>query len=184
MCIRDRTYSVTVGGCVNTATKIVTITAPIPQTITGTSPLCIGATATYTSTTAGGTWSSGTPAVATVNAASGLVTGVSAGTSVITYSVTVGGCVNTATQTVTITATIAQTITGTSPLCIGATATYTSTTAGGTWSSGTLAVATVNAASGLVTGVSAGTSVITYSVTVGGCVNPATQTVTIPEPIP
>src|SRR5665647_595685 len=94
------------------------------RTITGLSPLCIGSTDTWSSTTAGGTWSSATPAVATVNAGSGLVTGVTAGTSVITYSVTVGGCVNTANKTVTITAPIAQTITGLSPLCIGSTDTW------------------------------------------------------------
>src|SRR5665647_1427002 len=182
------TYSVTVGGCVNTATKTVTVTAPISQTITGVSPLCIGSTDTWASTTAGGSWSSATPANATVDASSGLVTGIAAGTSVITYSVTVGGCVNTATKTVTVTAPISQTITGVSPLCIGSTDTWASTTAGGSWSSATPANATVDASSGLVTGIAAGTSVITYSVTVGGCVNTATKTVTvtalISQPIP
>ncbi len=49
--------------------------------VTGTSPLCIGGTATYTANgvvLSGGTgaWSSSNPAVATVSAA-GLVTGIS-----------------------------------------------------------------------------------------------------------
>ncbi|NVO04266.1 MAG: hypothetical protein HXX09_16355, partial [Bacteroidetes bacterium] len=177
------TYSLISGSCTNTATKTVTIDAPIAQTITGTSPLCIGATNIYTSTTPGGAWSSGTPANATVNAVSGLVTGVAAGTSIISYSVVFGACTNTATKTVTIEAPVAQTITGTTPLCIGATNIYTSTTPGGAWSSGTPANATVNAVSGLVTGVAAGTSVITYSVVTGSCTNTATKTVTIQAPV-
>ncbi len=96
----------TAPACLNSISGSVSviITAPIAQTITGTTPLCsFGGTATWTSTTSGGTWSSATPAVATVNAASGLVAGVSSGTSVITYTVNVGGCANAATKTVTIT---------------------------------------------------------------------------------
>lgn len=175
----DITYSVTIGGCVNTAIKTVTITASTPQIITGTSPICVGDAVVWTSTTGGGSWSSATPGVATVGAASGLVTGISAGTSDITYSVTIGGCVNTAIKTVTVSNPTPQVITGTSPLCVGATATWTSTSPGGTWSSATPGVATVGAASGLVTAVSVGTSDITYSVTIGGCVNTAIKTVTV-----
>ncbi|HEU4791444.1 MAG TPA: hypothetical protein VFS71_17285, partial [Flavobacterium sp.] len=84
----------------------VTVNSPIAQTITGTTPICVGGSATWTSTTSGGSWSSATPAVATVDAVTGLINGLSAGTSVITYSVTVGGCVNTANKTVTITPTV------------------------------------------------------------------------------
>jgi hypothetical protein len=54
-------------------------------------------TTRFSSTTSGGTYSSATPAVAEVNASTGVVTGVSVGTSIINYSVTTtGGCVNTA----------------------------------------------------------------------------------------
>ena len=50
-------------------------------TLSGTSPLCAGTTAAYTSNgTVGGSWSSTAPAVATVNSSTGVVTGVSAGT--------------------------------------------------------------------------------------------------------
>ncbi|MFT3909034.1 MAG: T9SS type A sorting domain-containing protein [Ferruginibacter sp.] len=63
-------------------------------TVSGTSPLCIGQTATYSSNgDAGGTWTSSDPTKATVDINSGLVTAVAAGTTDITYHVTrPGGC--------------------------------------------------------------------------------------------
>jgi gliding motility-associated-like protein len=53
--------------------------------ITGANVVLAGATTQLTHVVSGGTWSSGTPAVATVDAA-GLVRGVAGGTSVITYT--------------------------------------------------------------------------------------------------
>jgi len=73
-----------------------------------------------------------------------------------------------------------QTITEVTPLCVGVPKTWSCTTAGGTWTSANLAVATVDA-TGWVTGVSAGTSAISYAVNVGGCVNTAVKTVTVNE---
>ncbi|RZK75305.1 MAG: tandem-95 repeat protein, partial [Pedobacter sp.] len=55
-------------------------------------------------------------------------------------------------------------IAGTGDVCVGETRTLTNTTSGGTWASATPAVATVSA-TGVVTGVVAGTSVISYTVT-------------------
>ena len=181
------TYTIAAsGGCsVITTTSNVSISSPVSQTITGVTQLCNGLTNTFTvNPTSGGTWTSSSPAVASVNATTGLVTGLTAGSTTISYNVTTGGCVNTATQNVTITSPVTQSITGTSQLCIGATNTYTnSPTAGGTWSSSIPVFATVNS-SGLVTGIGSGTSVITYSVTTtGGCVNTATQNVTISAPV-
>src|SRR5206468_8933204 len=115
--------------------------------------LCIGQTATYTSSgTAGGAWSSSNPGVASVNA-SGLVTALSAGTTDITYTLTGCGGPLTASKTLTVNPNVNPgTVSGTSSLCVGATATYTSTgDAGGSWSSSNTAVASVNASTGLVT---------------------------------
>ena len=137
-------------------------------TVSGTSPLLVSQTATYSSTgDAGGTWSSTSPSVASVNPTSGLVTALSAGSTNITYTATGCGGTQSAFQALTVNANIANpgTVTGTTPLCIGATATYTSTgDAGGTWSSTNPAVASVNPTSGLVTALSAGTTNITYTV--------------------
>jgi len=178
-------YSITTGGCINTATKTVTISSSIPQIITGSTLLCEGSTTSWTSTTLGGTWSSASPAIAFVGSSDGVVNALSAGNSVITYSVTTtGGCVNTASQTITIAAPVAQTITGTNSLCVGASSTWTSTTPGGNWSSGAPGVAAIDASTGLVSGVSPGTSIISYSVTTaGGCINTASQTISISDTV-
>lgn len=74
------------------------------------------------------------------------------------------------------------TLTGTSSICTGATTTLTGTPAGGTYSSANTAVATVNATSGLITGVSAGTSVITY--TSGSSTATLTMTINSLPPAP
>src|ERR1035437_4942584 len=152
-------------------------------TVSGTSPLCIGATATYTSNgTTGGTWSSTNTGVATVIAGTGVVTAVSAGTTNITYTIT--GCGSFSSfKTLTVSPNVtAGTVSGTSPLCIAATATYTNPggTTGGTWSSTNTGVATVIAGTGVVTAVSAGTTNITYTVN-SGCGNPvsAFKTLTV-----
>ena len=118
------------------------------------------------------TWSSGVTAVATVDAATGVVTGVAIGTSVITG--TSEGKTGTATVTVTAAVTPVATVTVTldaAAITAGATTQASAVlrdangiVLGGrtvAWTSGTPSVATVNAATGVVTGVAPGTSVIT-----------------------
>ncbi len=55
-------------------------------------------------------------------------------------------------------------ITGTTNICVGNTSTMSDTSAGGTWSSSNIACASIGTSSGIVTGVSLGTSMITYRV--------------------
>jgi len=152
-----------------------------PAAITGTPTVCVGLTTQLSDITSGGTWTSASTGVATISS-TGLVTGIVAGTSLITYTVTnAKGCISTATQTVTVNALppAPAAITGTATVCIGSTTQLSDATAGGTWSSASTTMATINA-SGLVTGLAAGTSVITYSVTnASGCINSTVQTVTI-----
>ncbi|WP_291276169.1 Ig-like domain-containing protein, partial [Flavobacterium sp.] len=167
----------TSAGCVITATVTVNAT----PTITGTLTVCAGSTTQLTgSVTPDATtpWSSATTSVATVSS-TGLVTGVAAGTSVITYKNS-NGCTITATVTVS----AIPTITGTLTVCQGLTTTLTgSGTPDGTapWTSATPAVATVSN-TGVVTGVSGGTSVITYK-TSAGCTKTATVTVNPSLPV-
>src|SRR5205085_2216706 len=94
-------------------------------TVSGTATVCItGTTSLNSSGDAGGSWSSSDPTVATVDAATGDVTGVSAGTTDITYIVSTGcnSPVSSAPFTVTVSSSTngnAGTVSGTSPLCIG-----------------------------------------------------------------
>ena len=59
---------------------------------------------------------------------------------------------------------IPQNITGKTSLCVGATTTLASATTGGTWSSSNTAVATINATTGVASGVAVGNAIITYTV--------------------
>ena len=150
--------------------------------VSGASTLCVSSTTTYSSDgLAGGSWSSSAPSVATVNSASGLITGVSPGVATITYTVTTP-C-GTATASADITVIIlpdAGTVSGAATVCAGSTTPYTSDgLGGGTWSSDALSVATVNATTGVVTGVSAGNANITYTFTNGCGTSTATKMITV-----
>ena len=96
-----------------------------------------------------------------------MVTAVGAGTTDITYMVSSGcGAPVSSVKTLTVSPNVtAGTVSGTSPLCISATASYISDgTSGGSWSSSNTGVATVNPSTGLVTAVGAGTADIKYEV--------------------
>jgi hypothetical protein len=152
--------SYTIGtGCYTTA--IFTINAS-PSSITGTLSTCVGSPTSLSNATSGGTWSSGSPGVATVNTA-GVATGVASGTATITYTAG-SGCYATAVITVN---GVPATIGGPAGVCIGSTMTLTNTVSGGTWSS-TSSNATIDGTTGVVTGVTVGTTMITYS-TGSGC---------------
>lgn len=140
---------------------------PTGGTITGPSTMCVGTTVTLTdaTATAGGGWTSGTTGIATVSAGTGFVRALAAGTAHITYSIT-NSC-GTASATTDITVlplpTVAA-IAGSASVCAGATTTLTNTTSGGTWATGTSAVASVDAGTGTVYGLTGGTATISYTV--------------------
>lgn len=164
------------GGC-NTTGVISVGLAPVPGTISGASAVCTGNTISLTNTGTGGSWSSSNVARATVNA-SGVVTGLTAGTTTISYTVTVACGSAAATHIVTVNQT-PTTITGTFTICAGSSETLASTPAGGSWSSSNIPVASVNATTGTVSGLTAGTANIVYTST--GCTS--NQIVTI-NPLP
>ncbi|ERM83492.1 hypothetical protein P872_00220 [Rhodonellum psychrophilum GCM71 = DSM 17998] len=144
-----------------------TLTAGV---VSGPQSICLGSTTTLSSTLAGGTWSSSNEAIATVNPTTGVVTGLSIGITAIRYTI-VGSCaIATTSRTVFVTQPIiAGTLAGTQEVCIGGTSQFSSTTTNGTWSSNNTAVATVSS-TGLVTGLTAGTATISYTLPAsGGC---------------
>lgn len=176
----------TITGCtVATSSRTVFVSKPVsPGTISGDQDICIGEDSQLFSTTSFGTWSSDDPAIATVSS-TGLVTGVSAGPPVeIFYTLPAsGGCPAPQTSIfVTVTSPPdAGTLSGDPEVCEGGTSTFSSTMTGGTWSSGNPTVATVDPSTGVVTGVSAGSAILTYTVSgSGGCEDDfETQSITV-----
>ncbi|MCD6010698.1 MAG: surface protein [Flavipsychrobacter sp.] len=151
---------------------------PAPAAITGTLTACPGTFTALGSATGGGTWTSGSPAIATVGSSTGVVNGITTGTTVITYTIP-NGCSIAKTVTVHPNPTA---IVGTSTICIGVSATLTNGTSGGTWSRSSSNV-NVGSASGVITGVATGTTILTYRLPTG-CFSTKTISVnTIPGTI-
>ncbi len=147
--------------------------------------LCSGSSTTASSTVTGGTWSTSDALVATVNATTGDVLAIGAGTATITYTVLgTAGCSGLdASSTVSVTVTQAADA-GTanvvsSTLCSGNSTSASSTVAGGTWTTSDATVATVNALTGDILAVGAGTATITYTVLGISPCGDATSTVAI-----
>ena len=172
-------YSVTNGCGTAIATKSLTVNAgPDAGTVTGADNICAGATTNFADAAGGGAWSTGAGGVATVNA-SGVITGVAAGAAIISYSVS-NSCGNAmATKMITVgAAPNAGTITGGTTVCAGSVLNMGDAVSGGVWSTNAAGIATVDA-SGVVTGVAAGSATISYTVT-GACGSTtATKMVTI-----
>ncbi len=127
-----------------------------PLAIGNTVPVCVGVTKLLTEGSTGGAWSSDNAAVATINPATGAITGVSLGTATISFQTSEG----IATSIVTVNAQPAD-ISGSAVIC-NATVTLSDATAGGTWSSSNATIASVSA-SGVVTGLHLGSATISYT---------------------
>ena len=130
-------------------TKVITIGAFLTAgAIAGPTAVCVGGSITLTD-----------------GAPGGIVTGITPGVDTISYTVT-GPCgVGSATYVVTINSLpVPGTISGPAGVCQGATITLTDATPGGAWSAAN-PNATVGSGSGIVTGVAAGSDIISYSIT-------------------
>lgn len=153
------------------ATKVVTVNNT-PDPISGPSTVCRTSSISLTDATPSGSWSSSSMSVASVNAATGIVTGISAGSATITY--VLGSCK--AVLPITVLASPVA-ITGSSTeVCEGSQVSFSNATAGGSWTSDNTSVASIDAATGVVTGVGFGTTTITYAT---GCGSPVSQSVTV-----
>ena len=160
-------------GCIGTYPFTVN---PLPVAITGSNNVCVGRSTTLTDASTGGTWGNGgASTIATIGTGTGLVTGISAGTLSITYTLPSGCSIN---STITVNP-LPASITGTMQVCVGATTTLGSATSGGTWSNSGVS-ATIGTSSGIAIGVSAGTSIITYT-SAFGCITTSVLTI---NPLP
>ncbi len=145
-------------GCTRTNLVIV---HPLPAPITGPSSVCTGQSAFYTSTSIGGIWTSSNPSVLAIEG-SGAFAGSSAGLAVLSYMLGTG-CVTT--RTVSVLPSPAPPI-GTLGVCVGTTTTLIAPAGpAGTWSSASAAISV--SATGVVTGLAAGTGGVTYTIPTG-----------------
>lgn len=159
-------------GCYSTITLTVNPIAPI----TGPSSQCIGDSIMLTDAVPGGIWTSSNTATATIGSLSGIVHGIDTGIVYITYTLSTGchmiyGVTNYP---------LPAAITGPTTMCVGATITVSDATYGGSWStSSSITFIPVPFLSD-ITGLSAGTDIITYMLSTG-CYTTATITV---DPLP
>ena len=158
-------YSVTNSCGMDVSTSEVTISAlPDAGSITGGTTVCHAATSNLSNSAAGGSWTSSNSSVATVSS-TGILTGVSTGDATISYAVTNSCGTSTSTQSVTVSPMAnAGTISGDSSVCAGLNASLSATGTGGVWSSGNSAIASVSSV-GIVTGIAAGSTTVSYTVT-------------------
>lgn len=155
------------------ATIIVSVNAITP--ILGSTNLCYHTTNTLSNASAGGTWTSSDPTVATATLTTGDVYGVALGTATITYTLGTG-CRSTILVTVN---PLPAPISGSTNVCQFLSTTLSDITPGGTWSSVTPSVASVNPL-GTVTGVGpGGVTSIRYTLSTG-CYQNIFVTVKIP----
>ena len=169
------TYST---GCGAAVTAAVTVNGS-PAAIAGTPEICAGTGTSLTDATTGGTWTSSTPTVASIDPVSGVVTGIAGGTTTISYAT---GCGTPATMTMTIDP-LPSAITGTLSLCGGVSSSLSDAVTGGTWSSSATSVATIDAASGVATATGTGNTTIDYTTTCGSVTAVITVNALPPAPI-
>ncbi len=170
------TYSLPTG-CMTTLAATVN---PLPAVIAP-SParICATSTTTFSDATTGGTWSTDNTSIAIIDPTTGLLTGKAAGNTTVAYLLPTG-C--SATRIITID-TFPGPIAGTNAVCAGTTIILSDAISGGTWSSSNSAAATIDAGSGIVSGVAAGSTIITYALA-HGCYTTATVAVnSLPAPI-
>jgi hypothetical protein len=151
-----------------------------PNALTGPTSQCtIGGITYLASSTPGGVWSSSDTTIAKVNV-SGAVTARANGVVIISYTISSSnGCQNSAAVAYTVAQQAApNAVTGQATLCVGSTATYSTTSTGGIWS--TLGRASINSTTGFATGTSGGVTAIRYTITnAAGCGMFTDRTITV-----
>ncbi len=172
-------------GCKATADTTISFIDPDPNpgTITGSDSVCVGTSIILlTDGATGGTWTSSDNSVATVSA-TGSVGGAGIGTAVISYSVTNSCGTATVLHTIIVhTLPVAASIYGPSAVCVGMNISDTASVTGGTWTM-TNNNALVGSTSGIVTGFSAGTDTVIYSL-INTCGITTTTAVITVNPLP
>lgn len=135
-----------------------------PGHLDGPTVVCLGSTITFSNYIPGFTWLSSDPTIADISS-TGVVTGISLGEAYIEYSTLSSVCQ--AKKKITVVPMVLDTgiITGFDSICTGHTQSLTGSVLGGLWKSSDTMVATIDSATGAISGITAGTVNIYYSVT-------------------
>jgi trimeric autotransporter adhesin len=167
-------FTNTSNNCISSNTVPLSVYSKPPTSILGANSICIGESTTM-SPSSGGTWTSSNSSVATINN-SGVVVGISTGVATFTYFEANSGCSSNPSAPITVGSNPIATVTGPTSICVNAITTL-SPTSGGTWISNNSAIASVSN-SGVVTGLSQGSSTFTF-VSNSGCTSNPTLPITI-----
>ncbi|MDF1694810.1 MAG: Ig-like domain-containing protein [Saprospiraceae bacterium] len=167
-------YNVTVTnsiGCTTEATAVIDVNVSPPISINGPDEICVNGTSQLIPNS-GGVWTSDNYAVATVDN-TGLVTGISNGTATFTFRNDETGCFSEPSSPITVSENGMLEIVGENQLCLNENITLTATVGGGVWSSSNNAIAQINN-DGIITPISVGDAIITYSPVSDDCYMDAT----------
>jgi hypothetical protein len=172
--------------CGSGAVMTVTVVPAITPTVTGSSTVCQYNTILLTGSPGGGTWSSTSSSIATIDPASGTLAAIDSGVAMITYtyynSDTLCSTPTIAVFTVTVLpSAYPGQIVGSSTGCAMTVEYVYDSVAGGTWSTNNPSIALVDEY-GDVNVISTGTVIISYSVPSGSCTSVATDTLVVTPP--
>ncbi|MFZ1703296.1 MAG: Ig-like domain-containing protein [Saprospiraceae bacterium] len=168
-------YTNTTTGCVSDSSSLVTINPAPSVGRLGADQICIGQTSQLFPT-AGGTWLSLTPSIATISNG-GLVTGIGAGTGNFTFTQSSSGCQSTLNGSVTILPRPSTNLNGPPSICIGGTTQFTPNS-GGTWATTNPSVASIDNA-GIVTGLAQGIATFVFTSATNGCTSLPSTSITV-----
>ncbi len=147
--------------------------------IYGANSVCAGSKFNFTQVPSGGVW---TVSNGTASMSADTVIGVSPGSDTLTYTTSTKYGTGSVTKIVSVNS-LPATILGSHSVCAGSSALLSDASIGGSWSSSSVAIASIGTG-GLVTGLAAGTTVISYILPTG-CYVAATNTVNpVPSAIP
>ncbi len=179
--IGTNTYTVEgtdINGCINNdQVNVIVDSISTIATITGPINVCTDAAITLFDETAGGIWSSQDESIATIDQY-GNVTGHTSGTVTIVYGLTDNCSVSQVYQIQIDQAPVIESIVGDTTLCSNSVTTLSCNSLGGAWSSLNDAVAIVDQ-NGVVTGISAGSDSIRYTISNENCSTSKTQQITV-----
>ncbi|MBK7525353.1 MAG: hypothetical protein IPI53_14705 [Saprospiraceae bacterium] len=161
----DIIYTLILGSCVESTSKTISVLSKPVITFEGLTTACAGETTTLFPSS-GGIWTSSNNAIAAVNN-QGLVTAIQEGTATFRFLETATGCYSDYSQNFTVKPLPNINFSGLSQICAGHN-TNVIPSSGGIWVSSNPSVAIISE-NGLITGITEGTSNLTFTQTATGC---------------